>query len=243
MYSTLTKRSSSLLTGAIASLGLSLTAIPAFAADFTYQDSPSVALDFSEVMVNPEGNTRNINGVKAVNIGESTLDAGYVVPFVWSVLEDGSGVSLNWENDLDGWFTEDYDGLGTSLLIQSSLPERLRLGDIADITGTSALPLTQPCNDNPSCVPLPPFLSPVTQQADDEIPFLNLGSLAAGESKSFDQAFSFDFEDDREGTLSVIPTLYTVSRTAQDVPEPATAMAMVAVGGMAALLKRKKTNE
>ena len=240
MLSTLTKRSYSLLAGAVASIGIGLTANPAFAANFTYQDSPSIALDFSEVNVVPDGNVRNITGLKAVNISDRTVEAGYTVPFVWSVLPDGTGISLNWENDLDGWFTEDYDGLGNSLLIQSSLPDRIPLGSIADITGMAALPQTQPCDDNPSCVPLPPFLSAVTQQADDEVPFLNLGSLAAGESVSFDQAFIFTFEDDRAGTLPAIPAIYTVNSLSQDVPEPATTMAMLIVGGTAILLKQKR---
>lgn len=239
MFLTLTKRSYSLLAGAVASIGLSLSAVPAFAANFTYQDSSSVALDFSEVSVMPEGNRRNINGLKAVNISNDTVEAGYTVPFVWSVLEDGTGISLTWNNSLDGWFTEDYDGLGNSLLIQSTLPERIRLGNIADIAGAAPLPLTQPCNDSPSCAPLPPFLSAVTQQADDEVPFLNLGSLAAGDSVSFDQAFVFTFEDGREGTLSAIPALYTVNPLAQDVPEPASVMAILVVGGTMTLLRRK----
>lgn len=227
---------------ALLSVGFSTMAtLPALAANFTYQDASTLELNFDAVEVELEGNVRRVNNYTIINTGDSVInDAAYVRPFAWSIIPGVTPVfDLTWENERDGWFTEDYDGQGNSLLITLiSLSERIRLGDIADLTGESPLPLVQPCDDSPSCLPLPFPAS--AQSADDEVPFLSFGSLAPGESKSFDLVFDFDFEDGRAGTLPIAGAEFTLQGSSTAVPEPTTALALVAVAAVATQLKRKE---
>ena len=231
---------SAVLTTATVSLGVALGNVaPALAADFVLQDDPLSMIDGSGAMPEVFGNNRNLNNLSLVNTGDRTENLSYVVSNTWTFI-NGQLIGLEWDNSLDGWFNADIDGNSTSLLVSiTNTDERIRLGDIANLTGESALPLTQPCDTDPSCY-IPPFPFPidaVTQSVDDELPIFNLGLLAAGESKSFDQDFLFTYSDGREGTTPLLAYGFTAA-PAESVPEPASAAAVVIVG--AVLLKPKK---
>ncbi|MEL7329214.1 MAG: hypothetical protein AAGJ69_05155 [Cyanobacteria bacterium J06559_1] len=133
------------------------------------------------------------------------------------------------------WYRQPGRYRGTLLLTLDGISDRIALGEVADLTGKTQFPLTQPCGDT-SCFGA--LFPPVTQNATDLVPILDLGSFAAGETKSFDASVTFDFEDDREGVLQFLPLLNTVVETT-DVPEPESAIALVAIGLVATRLKRK----
>lgn len=129
-------------------------ALPAAAADFTYQDAgTNLQLSFDAVEVSIEGNTRRVSNYSIFNAGDTPIEnAAYVRPFAWSLVPGQTPIfGLDWSNEKDGWFTEDYDGAGNGLLVRlTSLRDRIRLGDLADSTGLAPLPLTQPCTTSPA---------------------------------------------------------------------------------------------
>ncbi|MEM9945081.1 MAG: PEP-CTERM sorting domain-containing protein [Cyanobacteria bacterium P01_D01_bin.36] len=230
-----------LLTVATVSMGTALaSAAPATAADFVLQDDPLSMIDGSGAMPEVFGNNRNLNNLSLVNMGDRTENLSYVVSNTWTFI-DGQLIGLEWDNSRDGWFNEDIDGSNTSLLVSlTNTTDRIRLGDIANLTGESALPLMQPCDTDPSCY-IPPFPFPidtVMHSEDDEVPIFNLGVFAEGESKSFGQDFLFTYGDGREGTTPLLAYGFTASPVAKDIPEPAGVAAFVVVG--AALVRRRK---
>ena len=233
------RTATTLLTAAAISVGTALsTTAPAIAANFVLQDDPRSEIDGSATTPDNFGNSRNLNGLSLVNTGDRTADLSFVVSNTWTFV-GGTLVGLAWDNHKDGWFNADVDG--TSLLVTlTNTSDRIRLGDIADLTGESAFPLTQPCDDNPSCYvsPFPFPIEDVTQSPDDELPIFNLGTFAAGESKSFDQSFLFTYGDNREGSTPLLSYGFTAASVPEDVPEPASAAAIVLMG--AVLLKGKK---
>ena len=227
-----------LLTAATVSVGVVSGAVsPAIAADFTLQDDPLSRIDGSGAMPEVFGNNRNLNNLSLVNMGDRTENLSYVVSNTWTFI-NGQLIGLEWDNHQDGWFNADIDGNNTSLLVSvTNTADRVRLGDIANLTGEAALPLTQPWDTDPSCY-IPPFPFPidtVAHSADDEVPIFNLGLFEAGESKSFDQDFLFTYGDGREGTTPLLAYGFTASPV--DVPEPMGAAAFVVVGS--ALIRRR----
>jgi len=222
-----------------ATVGLAIAA-PRPAAAFTYQDDPnSYFTGDSNTTTSSEGpnnNTRVFRNLEAVNTSNQTLpQLAFVVPWVWPKLGDNS-INMTWRNDLDGWYTNNYDG--TSLVVKlANFPDRLRLGDIADITGQAQLPLTQPCttDTSPSCTTL--NYPPQTRDLEDKVPALNLGAFAPNETKRFDMAFTYDFGDGRSGTP--VTAFYGNTISPEAVPEPSTIGGTVVLGGIGWLMKKK----
>lgn len=249
------KKRCSRLVAVLTSVGLGLLAVPsALASSFTFQENPNLVPQPGQSTVIPEGNTLTILDADTVkNVGSTpTAESIYIFPFLYANVGD-SFVGLEWENSLDAYTNSDYDGLGNRLIVSlTNFTERVRLGDLADITGTAPLPLMLPCDNSPSCPSEPPPLPlpALSQDSDDEIPFINLGSFAPEESKSFDAVFDFAYEDNRVGPLRLFPTfsvLSAVSITQQPepeaVPEPTTAIALLALSGLLTRLKPNRSNK
>ncbi len=221
------------------------TTLPATAATFLYQENNSVIEENIQPTINENGNVRTIvNATVRTNpSSRATEEIIFLAPFLWTGINNNF-VGLEWENSLNAWTNDDYDGLGNSITVSlTNATQRIRLGDIADVTGLSSLPLTVPCDTSPSCIPaLPPFLPPLSQDADDIVPFLSFGSFAPGETKALDVVFNFAYEDDRTGTLPIFPVFGTFSASAsQSVPEPSNILSLMAISAGAIILKRKSS--
>lgn len=202
----------------------------ATAATFSHQENRAIAVDPTQVSRSVEGNVLTAeNAAILTNTSDRTTpNTIYTIPFLFANV-DGTPITLGWENQADAYINENYDGLGNQLKIAiANFTGRVRLGNVADITGQAPLPLTIPCNTSPSCPPPAPFPLPVAaQDADDEIPFFNLGSFASSETKAIDAVLAFSYEDSRTGVLPTLTTFSVLSETGQAVPEP---------GAIAALL-------
>src|SRR5215217_515929 len=97
---------------------------------FSWVNDPS-----SDIQVVPDsyarvGDTIVYSGNQAVNLTDQALpDLGLVVPFAWPVVENPDGplsypTALAWSNALDGWYTPDFGGTGTSLLVTVRIATR-----------------------------------------------------------------------------------------------------------------------
>lgn len=230
------------IVAASASVGFG-SVLPATAANFIYKENNTAVFSANtppEIIEN--GNIRTVmNAAVLSNLSDRTTDEIiYAIPFLWTQFE-GQSSGLSWDNQLDGWLTDDYDGQGNTLVVQlDNFSERSRLDNFADATGKAPVPLALPCNDGPSCVPELPFnLPPLSQDAEDAIPIFNFGRFAPGETKTLDAMFSFNFEDNRTGTLPLLPFVGTFSPISQAVPEPTTVLALLAMGGVTMLWKRQ----
>ena len=99
-------------------------------------------------------------------------------------------VPLAWDDQEHGWFTPDFNGTGTGLLLTLRIatpdgaPEaRVAVGEVAnDEALTEAIPLT-----SAALVPFPEE----TLRPEDELPFADLGGFAPGEAKPFDLVFTY----------------------------------------------------
>lgn len=233
--------SSAVIASALVNL---LAALPAAAATFAYQETNSVVGENVPPTISESGNVRTIinAAVRTNPSSTATEEIIFLVPFLWTGINNNF-VGLSWENSLNAWTNDNYDGLGNAVTVAlANATQRVRLGDLADLTGQAPLPLSIPCNNSPSCSPdLPPFIPPLSQDSEDVVPFLSFGRFAPGETKALDAVFSFTYEDTRTGTLPLFPAFGTFSAiAAQPVPEPTPAptLALIAIG--AALLKHKK---
>lgn len=225
---------------------ISPTISSASATTFKFQENPNLVPQPGPANVIPEGNRLTILNADTVkNVGsETTPESIYIFPFLFAEVGD-SFVGLEWENSLDAYTNSDYDGLGNRLILNlTNFTERVRLGDLADVTGVAPLPLMIPCDNSPSCPDGPPPLPlpPLSQDSDDEVPFVNLGVFAPDESKSFDVVFDFTYADNRTGPLRLFPTfsiLSTTSVRSTPVSEPATGIALLLAGGILLHLKSR----
>jgi hypothetical protein len=189
---------------------------------FAFVNDPSSTLDTRNVSVAVTGNTAVQTGGLAVNLTEQALpDLGLLVPYAWPRLPDAPDgspvrVPLTWDGARDGWFTPDFDGTGTSLLLTLRIAtpgdapdERLAVGSVADDAAlTVGIPLA-----STALVPFPEE----TLRPEDELPFVDLGSFAPGEAKPFDLVFTYHWGD---GTTDEAFRVNFFAYTVSPVPTP-----------------------
>src|SRR5947209_2974402 len=102
----------------------------ASAAQFQWYNDPNSTVDFTffarscaQTISDPcPGNTIRLSDIQAVNLTDQVLpDVGFIVTAAWPRIfnPDGSlsSFALTWRNDKDGWFTDNFDDSGTSLLV------------------------------------------------------------------------------------------------------------------------------
>ncbi|MEO1620851.1 MAG: PEP-CTERM sorting domain-containing protein [Cyanobacteria bacterium J06632_3] len=239
---------STVLAATLSLVSFSFNARAVLAADFNFQENQVVVPQPSQnVSRTVSGNTLTItNAVSLVNTSATvTPETIFTYPFLYSTIDrGGTFVSLAWDNAQDAYVTDNYDGLGNSLAVSLlNFTQRVRLDTLADATGNAPLPRAIPCSDI-SCPPPSPFpnLPPATQDADDAIPFLALGSFAPNETKVFDLVIDFDYEDNRTGPINILPVFSLLSATSQPVPEPATVLGLILGGGAIASMKRNNSS-
>lgn len=224
-------------------------AVPAAA--FTFRDDPSSAWrgDKSKEGI-IDGNTIIYHDVfQARNLTNAPLpELNFAIPFVWPVLNKGTPseiqVPMQWRNDRNGWFTDNFNNTGTSLTVTLTNADRpsVAMHDLADVTGSNQLPLTEPCmNGSPSCVPPTPETPPETRNLDDRIPVISLGTFAPNETKSFDVAFNYSFGDQRVGALRTAFSGNTISAIAP-IPEPETYAMLLAGLALLGLTARRQSD-
>ena len=145
-------------------------------------------------------NTIVYSGRMATNGATAQPDIGLFVPFIWpnDMTKSPTQQAISWNNRLNGWYSQNFDNLGTSLLVTLDIPTpnntpngTVLAGQVADGTGVSVF---GPSSDSPNVgAPYPPE----TLAATDALPFVDLGSFAAGESKPFSLIFTYTFGDGR----------------------------------------------
>ena len=119
---------------------------------------------------------------------------------------------MEWRNDLNGWFSSDFNNTGTSLTVTLANPNAssIAMGQIADLSGSAQYPLTEPCSSgSPSCWPAP--YPQETRELGDQIPVLSLGAFAPNETKRFDLSFNYAYGDQRGGALQTALVGHTIS--------------------------------
>ena len=154
--------------------------------------------------------TRTINGnvvtyqnLFAQNLTTNSLPAlSFVVPFIWPNI-DSTYLPIEWRNDLNGWYTSDFNNTGTSLTVTLTNPiaSSVLMGELADLTGSGQLPFTEPCQSgSPSCTPAP--YPAETRHSTDLVPIFSLGAFEPEEVKRFDLSFTYSFGD---GKVEALP--------------------------------------
>jgi len=194
------------------------------AAAFTFQDDPSSTWNGDNSTTRTfAGNTVTYHDLFVRNETSNSLPAlNFAIPFAWPVVSGAAGesqVPMQWRNDLHGWFTDNFNNTGTSLTVTPANPNPLSIvmGQIADLTGSAQLPLTEPCTSgSPSCTQA--TYPPETRALGDQIPAISLGAFAPHETKRFDLSFNYSYGDQRGGAL---PTAF-IANTISPVPEPET---------------------
>jgi PEP-CTERM motif len=213
------------------------------AAAFTLRDDPSSTWGGdSSSQPTTNGNIYTVQNLLAQNLTSNPLpELSFAIPFVWQKT-DSTYLPMEWRNDLNGWYTSNFNNTGTSLTISLTSPvvSSVLMGELADVTGGLQLPLTEPCFGSPSCIggtgqPLE------TRNTTDLIPLFSLGSFAPNETKRFDVSFSYSFGDHRSGIGGLETSFfgYTVS----PIPEPETyAMFIAGLGLMGFMARRHKAS-
>lgn len=220
-------------------IATSSAAFAAPAAAFTFQDDPSSTWSGDSSTTRTfSGNTVTYHELYAQNLTSNPLPGlSFAVPFAWASV-DSSYLPLQWRNDLNGWYTSDFNNTGTSLTVSLTGPASSSafMREIADLTGGQQLPLTEPCQSgSSSCTPAP--YPPETRNPTDSIPLISLGAFAPNETKRFDLSFTYAFGDHRTEAL---PTAF-IANTVSAVPEPETyAMFLVGLGLLGFLTRHSK---
>jgi len=228
-----------------------VVATPAVA--FSLRDDPSSGWGSDALSTRTfSGNVVTYHNLLAANITGDNLPAlSLAMPFLWAMpptlFGDISYLSLQWRNDLQAWYTPSYsDFLDlfnppttlTVTLSASSPPVSgfVPMAEIADMTGSQQLPLTQPCSGSPSCSSAP--YPPETRNLLDSIPIISLGAFGPFEMKRFDLSFSYVFGDQRSRSLPVEAIAFTVSA----VPLPAALWLFgSALAGFGMLRRRRRS--
>ena len=219
-------------------------AFTAPAGAFTLRDDPSSVWGgdpSTTAAVN--GNVYTVDDLLVQNQTASSLpELGFVIPFVWQKIEDGDQASylpMEWRNDLNGWYTSNFNNTGTSLTVTLTSPSAnsVLMGNLADVTGNQQLPLTEPCSGLPSCIDVP-GRPPETRSSTDNIPLFSLGALAPNEEKRFDVSFTYSFGDHRGGVGGATTSFF--GHTVSPIPEPATYAMLLAGLGLTGFMARRR---
>lgn len=212
-------------------------AVPAAA--FTFLDDPSSTWGEDNLTTHTfAGNTVTYRDNFVRNDTSNTLPGlSFAIPFVWPVIGGSTDVPMQWRNDLNGWYTNDFNNTGTSLTVTFTNPNAssVAMSEIADLTGSQQLPLAEPCQSgSPSCIPA--SFPPETRNLGDHIPVISLGAFAPDETKRFDLSFTYSFGDQRGGAL---PTIF-IGNTVSPIPEPETyAMFLAGLGLLSLMIRRR----
>ncbi len=212
-------------------------AVPAAA--FTFQDDPSSTWGEDPSIPHTfSGNTITYQNFFAENLTDNSLPAlSFAIPFLWANV-DSTYVPMQWRNDLNGWYTGDFNNTGTSLTVSLTAPTSspVAMSEIADLTGSKQLPLTEPCQSgSPSCTQTPQ--PPETRNMDDRIPVISLGVFTPHETKNFDLSFTYSFGDQRTGALLTA----FIANTVSVIPEPETYALFLAGLGLLGFMARHRT--
>ena len=214
--------------------------VAAPAAAFTFQDDPSTTWNGDELTERSiSGNVVTYQNLFARNDTADPLPAlSFAIPFAWPNVDNSTYLPMQWRNDLNGWFTDNFNNTGTSLTVRLTAPtaSSVLMGNLADLTGSQPLPLTEPCQSGSvSCTDAP--YPPETRDSSDLIPIFSLGAFAPNETKRFDVSFTYAFGDQRVGAL---PTAF-IGNTVSPIPEPGTyAMFLTGLGLLGFMAYRRK---
>jgi len=238
--SAMTKNLTSTLSLLIVAATSAAFAVPAAA--FTFQDDPSSTWDGDDSTTRTfAGNTVTYHDLFARNDTSASLPGlSFAIPFAWPVVGD-SQVPMQWRNDLNGWYNNNFDNTGTSLTVTLANPNAssIAMGQLADLTGSAQLPLTEPCSSgSSSCVPA--TYPPETRNLDDQIPAVSLGAFAPNETKRFDLSFNYSYGDQRGGALPTAFIGHTISAVAP-IPEPETYAMFLAGLALLGFVGRRRT--
>jgi len=192
--------------------------VPASA--YTLQDDPSSTWSGDSSTIRTiNGNVVTYQNLFAQNLTTNSLPAlSFVVPFIWPNI-DSTYLPIEWRNDLNGWYTSDFNNTGTSLTVTLTNPiaSSVLMGELADLTGSGQLPFTEPCQSgSPSCTPAP--YPAETRHSTDLVPIFSLGAFEPEEVKRFDLSFTYSFGD---GKVEALPTAF-IGNTVSPIPEPET---------------------
>jgi len=181
---------------------------PASAVTFTWRDDPSSTFDPSNIVRSRTDNTITFSNFQAINMTAQAIPSlGLISPWVFTKFGDTT-YTFNWSNGADGWVNNNVEG--TSLLITlDNFSDRLRFGNVADVTGLAALDPTLTVNGVSQ-----------TLQPGDLVPFLDLGAFAANQMKAFSLVFTYHFGDGRVLTDATDPLTLGFLNTVSPIPEP-----------------------
>lgn len=153
-----------------------------------------------------DGDTITYYGWTVTNEGEFKPEIDLYNPFLWVRLgttedpvngEPHDLIPLTWNNGKDGWYTKDFAGTGTSLLVtlqintptgaQDTLDGEVAVGKVAADNSLSEVFTLQDT--------FPDYNSENLEvlHRGDKVPFVNLGSFEPGQTKTYDLAFTFDW--------------------------------------------------
>ncbi|WP_256325229.1 PEP-CTERM sorting domain-containing protein [Nitrosospira sp. Nsp18] len=215
--------------------------VAAPAAAFTFQDDPSSTWNGDELTERSiSGNVVTYQNLFARNDTADPLPAlSFAIPFAWPNVDNSTYLPMQWRNDLNGWFTDNFNNTGTSLTVSLTGPaaSTVLMGDLADLTGSQPLPLTEPCQSGSvSCTDAP--YPPETRNSTDLIPIFSLGAFAPNETKRFDVSFTYSFGDQR---VEALRTSF-IGNTVSPIPEPETYAMFLAGLGLLGFTKYRRKN-
>jgi len=200
------------------------------AAQFQWYNDPNSTTDFTffsrscaQTASDPcTNNTIRLADIQAVNLIDQPLsDVGFFLAATWPRVfnPDGSLTSfaLTWRNDLNGWYTGNFDSTGTSLLVTATLetPNNTPNGRLAVGSVAADQTLTQPLEDLTSLFIFDGL--PETPAPGDLMPFVDLGSLLPLGANSVDLVLTYNWGDGRP--CCALRTAFTAF-TLAPVPEP-----------------------
>jgi hypothetical protein len=222
-------------------------AFAAPAAAFTLRDDPSsIWDDDASTTITTSGNVYTVHNLLVQNLTATSLpELSFTIPFVWQKIADidqTTYLPMEWRNDLNGWFTSNFNNTGTSLTVSLTTPSAtsVLMGNLADLTGSQQLPLTEPCSGSPSCI-MGEGQPPETRSLTDAIPLFSLGAFAPNEEKRFDVSFTYAFGDGRTG-IGDLATTFS-GNTVSPIPEPESyAMLLAGLGLMGFIGRHRKAN-
>ena len=215
------------------------------AAAFTMRDDPSSAWGGdASTTASTNGNIYTVHDLLVQNLTSDSLpELSFTVPFAWQKVDDlgqTTYLPMEWRNDLNGWFINNFDNTGTSLTVSLTSPSAssVLMGDLADLTGSLQLPLTEPCSSgSPSCI-TGTGQPPETRSLTDAVPLFSLGAFGPNEEKRFDVSFTYAFGDGRAGIGDVTTSFF--GHTVSSIPEPESyAMLLAGLGLMGFIARRR----